>query len=278
MTADFDDLINGVSQWSDQVTSAKVDPISHRLEKAKKKLSMLQGTSVSGTVVKGYLNDSDDDITMDDLLDATDDEIKDRDEQLQNSKILELENTIERKKKERLGELDTVKKHLGTCITMIQNLSQKHKKEKDSILKKLKSNDATYANKMKKVNQKYQREIADLKIKVESNEKIVAQIEKEIENKLQEYTTRMLSLKKESDVTKSEIKSLNQNTNFNGSSLNEKSQLSMQLESVLMQKREELNQKRLLLTSEFEANTALKRELNLRKIDQKLEMRKEARK
>lgn len=277
MTADFDDLINNMTEWSEQLISKKVDPINKKLEIAKKKLSKLQGASMSGTVVKGYLDDSDDELTMNDL-DSSDDEIKNHDVQLQISRIQELENTIERKKKERIGDLEKVKKQLGTCITMIQNIVQKNKKEKDAILKKLKSNETAYNSKMKKVNNDYQRDINDLKVKVEANEKLVAQIEEEIENKMQEFTSRMLSLKRESDVTKSEMKSLNQSSNINSSVLSEKSQLSIQLEGTLIQKREELDQKRMILANEYEANASLKRELNLKKIDQKLEMRREARK
>lgn len=277
MTADFDDLINNMTEWSEQLISKKVDPINKKLEIAKKKLSKLQGASMTGTVVKGYLDDSDDELTMDDL-DSSDDEIKNRDIQLQISRIQELEYTIERKKKERINDLEKVKKQLGTCITMIQNIVQKNKKEKDAILKKLKSNDTAYNSKMKKVNNDYQRDINDLKVKVEANEKLVAQIEEEIEHKMQEFTTRMLSLKRESDVTKSEMKSLNQSSNINSSVLSEKSQLSIQLEGTLIQKKEELDQKRMILANEYEANASLKRELNLKKIDQKLEMRREARK
>lgn len=278
MIADFDDLFNSMTQWTEQVTSKKVDPINKKLAIAQKKLSRLQGMSKSGSVVKGYLDDSDDDITMDDLLDHSDDEIKDRDEQLQNSRIQNLESSIERKKKERMNDLEKVKKQLETCITLIQSMASKNKKEKDSITKKLKANDAAYNNKMKKVNNDYKRDINDLKIKVEESEKLAAQIEQEIENKMQEFTTRMLSLKKESDIKKSEMISLNQSTNFNSSTLNEKSQLSIQMESELMQKQEELDQKRRILANELEVNATLKRELNLKKIDQKLEMRREARK
>lgn len=277
MAADFDELINSITKWSEDLTAKKVDPINKKLERAKKKLDKLQGINSTNTILKGY-SDDDDDIKIDDLLDVSDDEINDRDENLQNSKIRELENSIDRKKKERLRELESVKKQLGTCITMIENMSQKHKKEKDEILKKLKSNDTNYTNKIKKVNKDYQREIEDLKNKVAANEKIVAEIEKEIDNQNQEFTTKMLSLKKESNIAKSEMKSLNQNANINSSAIGEKSQLSIQLEELAMQKKEELNQKTRLLTNEYETNATLKRELNLKKIEQKLEMRKEARK
>ncbi|KAK8895662.1 hypothetical protein M9Y10_024132 [Tritrichomonas musculus] len=277
MAADFDELINSITKWSEDLTAKKVEPINKKLERAKKKLDKLQGINSTNTILKGY-SDDDDDIKIDDLLDVSDDEINDRDENLQNSKIRELENSIDRKKKERLRELESVKKQLGTCITMIENMSQKHKKEKDEILKKLKSNDTNYTNKIKKVNKDYQREIEDLKNKVAANEKIVAEIEKEIDNQNQEFTTKMLSLKKESNIAKSEMKSLNQNANINSSAIGEKSQLSIQLEELAMQKKEELNQKTRLLTNEYETNATLKRELNLKKIEQKLEMRKEARK
>lgn len=277
MAADFDELINSITKWSEDLTAKKVEPVNKKLERAKKKLDKLQGINSTNTILKGY-SDDDDDIKIDDLLDVSDDEMNDRDENLQNSKIRELENSIDRKKKERLRELESVKKQLGTCITMIENMSQKHKKEKDEILKKLKSNDTNYTNKIKKVNKDYQREIEDLKNKVAANEKIVAEIEKEIDNQNQEFTTKMLSLKKESNIAKSEMKSLNQNANINSSAIGEKSQLSIQLEELAMQKKEELNQKTRLLTNEYETNATLKRELNLKKIEQKLEMRKEARK
>lgn len=277
MAADFDELINSITKWSEDLTAKKVEPVNKKLERAKKKLDKLQGINSTNTILKGY-SDDDDDIKIDDLLDVSDDEMNDRDENLQNSKIRELENSIDRKKKERLRELESVKKQLGTCITMIENMSQKHKKEKDEILKKLKSNDTNYTNKIKKVNKDYQREIEDLKNKVAANEKLVAEIEKEIDNQNQEFTTKMLSLKKESNIAKSEMKSLNQNANINSSAIGEKSQLSIQLEELAMQKKEELNQKTRLLTNEYETNATLKRELNLKKIEQKLEMRKEARK
>lgn len=42
MAADFDELINSITKWSEDLTAKKVEPVNKKLERAKKKLDKLQ--------------------------------------------------------------------------------------------------------------------------------------------------------------------------------------------------------------------------------------------
>ena len=262
MTLDFENLLDQIAEWSDQKTEQRIYPICKEIKKIERMINALESSPPG---IKTHVDEEDNEITLEAL------------QAIEEKRIKDLEMLILQKKKQRVNELMLVKDQLASCLSTLENINQRHSREMNSAKNRLVSKTENNENKLNDLKEKYHNDLESLRQAVLKKESKAASLEEKFDRHNSDFNQKMYEIKTESDQTLFGINSIVSN-NIISKSFVENTNLKQKYIVEIQHLNDEIIKKKRLLEKEQEINLVLKRELNKRKIDKKLELRKELRK
>ncbi|OHT07165.1 hypothetical protein TRFO_01292 [Tritrichomonas foetus] len=262
MTKDFENLLSEISIWSDRITSKKVSPIYKEINKVQKQIQTMEvnGISKINSEIDHLLDDGD---SIENL------------QRLGEKRIADLESSLSQKKKQRYHELVFVKNQLSQCVATMDSITKKHNAESTKLKHKMETKSAMIDKRISEIREKYHHDLEGLRNIVLSSEEKAKKFEEEFNRRTMEFRNKMADLKKDCDQSRLEMQAITSSAILSQST-SEICDMKQKLATECQRTRMELDTKKSALAREYEINNILKREINKRKIDQRLEKRHEA--
>ena len=261
MTEDFEILLGQIWNWSDKITAQKVAPLERDIKKARKMLHYMETMSPSKRKMFSVVD------TDDDLIEKTNMD--------QETYIHKLESKVDEKNRQRLKELVFVKGQLSHCIEKLEKLNKTHSQEMNRARNLLARKTSTYERKLSDYKERKQYELQNLREKVAEHEEILRKQEVLFQKMTSRFQEKMYQIQQRGDQKRFEISAMMSTPTTprtNAKMIDMRNKVSTELIKL----QHEIDNKKQILANAYEENTALKREINKRKMESLLDKRKKA--